>query len=86
MARAQARDLEGNGKGARIIDMRKSFTSATAKVVMPAKAGIQVSFGVKYKKSLDSGMRRNDGSETSLSLEKQRTFRLNPENRRAVAG
>jgi hypothetical protein len=53
---------------------------------MPAKAGIQVSFGLKYKKSLDSGMRRNDGSETSLSLEKQRIFRLNPENRRAVAG
>ena len=76
MARAQARDLEGDGKGAWIIDMRKSFTS-TAKVVMPAKAG-QVSFGLKYKKSLDSGMRRNDGSETSLSLEKQRTFRLEP--------
>ena len=52
---------------------------------MPAKGGIQVSFGLKYKKSLDC-MRRNDGSETSLSLEKQRTFRLNPETRRAVAG
>ena len=61
-------------------------TSLRASYRHAGKAGIQVSFGLKYKKGLDSGMRRNDGSETSLSLEKQRTFRLNPENRRAVAG
>ncbi|MSP40605.1 MAG: ABC transporter substrate-binding protein [Deltaproteobacteria bacterium] len=47
--------------------------------VMPAKAGIHLHFWCSAKKNLDSGLRRNDGTESRLLVDEFRIPRLKAE-------